>query len=305
MFRNVLVPIDASARSEHALPWAVAAAGSGAVHLVHVHEYRIPVAVEGMILTSPAEDVVIREAEEDALDRLAERVRTFAPDVRVTARNLDPDGPFADVFASAVAASQSELVDVATHGRGAFGRLLHGSVADELIRHAPVPVLVLRPLDADAVVNPGARPKLDRLVIALDGSTRAERIVGPAVRFGKVFGAEYTLALVMATLDDARTAARVAQPGRSAGATPADQVNEYLARIAERIREQGGAVKTELVWAEDVTAALLALADGSAATGLALATQGRSGVGRLLRGSVTDGVIRKAAGPVLAFHPAG
>jgi nucleotide-binding universal stress UspA family protein len=247
--------------------------------------------------------VVIREAEEDALNRLADRVRTFAPGVRATARNLDPDGPFAETFTTAVAATGAELVVVATHGRGPFGRFLLGGVADELVRHSPAPVLVLRPRDAEAVVNLASRPKLDRLVIALDGSARAERIVEPAVRLGKVFGAGFTLALVMAELDDAETAARIAQPDLLAEATPAERVNEYLARAAKSIRDQGGTVKTELVWSEDVPGALLDLAGGSATTGIALATHGRSGVGRLLHGSVTDDVIRRAAGPVLAFHP--
>src|SRR4051794_19940352 len=106
MFRNVLVPVDSTPLPEHALPWAVAAAGpGGAVHLIHVHQYLTPMAVEGMIFSGPADDLAIREAEEVGLNRLADRVRAFAPGVRVTARDLDPDGPFADAFTAAVAAT--------------------------------------------------------------------------------------------------------------------------------------------------------------------------------------------------------
>jgi nucleotide-binding universal stress UspA family protein len=46
----------------------------------------------------------------------------------------------------AAAAEQVDLVVVGTHGRGAVGRLLIGSVSDYVLRNAPCPVLVVRPL---------------------------------------------------------------------------------------------------------------------------------------------------------------
>lgn len=46
----------------------------------------------------------------------------------------------------AAAAEQVDLIVVGTHGRGAVGRLLIGSVSDFVLRNAPCPVLVVRPL---------------------------------------------------------------------------------------------------------------------------------------------------------------
>lgn len=46
----------------------------------------------------------------------------------------------------AAAAEQVDLVVVGTHGRGTVGRLLIGSVSDYVLRNAPCPVLVVRPL---------------------------------------------------------------------------------------------------------------------------------------------------------------
>lgn len=46
----------------------------------------------------------------------------------------------------AAAAEQVDLIVVGTHGRGAVGRLFIGSVSDYVLRNAPCPVLVARPL---------------------------------------------------------------------------------------------------------------------------------------------------------------
>ena len=60
-----------------------------------------------------------------------------------------------------------------THGRGALGRWAFGSVADQVTRRSPVPVLVVRP--AETVEE--AAPAIQRLVVPLDGSTLAEEAV--------------------------------------------------------------------------------------------------------------------------------
>jgi nucleotide-binding universal stress UspA family protein len=296
MFRNVLVPVDGSPLAEHALPWAIAAARpSGLVHLVHVHEIPVPVAVEGMIMASPTDDQVLRDYESDYLGRLTERVRAAAPGVTVTARNIDPDGPFIDALAEAAADTSSELVAMATHGRGPLARFLLGSVTDELVRHAPVPVLVLRPADESAPPELAARPRLEHLVIPLDGSDLAERALDPAVRFGRVFGSDFTLVLVR----DPLAGPDAAHPDTL------EQAEAYLGRIADRIDDRKKEVRTRVVRSGHPAEAVLDLAGGDPGTGIALATHGRSGIGRLLKGSVADEIVRKAGGPVLVFHPPG
>jgi nucleotide-binding universal stress UspA family protein len=48
-----------------------------------------------------------------------------------------------DAISEVVSTEAIDLIVLATHGRGAIGRLLHGSVSDALARHAPVPVLLI------------------------------------------------------------------------------------------------------------------------------------------------------------------
>ncbi|OGO57379.1 MAG: hypothetical protein A2V85_16010 [Chloroflexi bacterium RBG_16_72_14] len=55
------------------------------------------------------------------------------------------DGDPGDMIVSAAEAEHADMVIVGSHGRGAVGRLFLGSVSEHVVRHAPCPVLVVRP----------------------------------------------------------------------------------------------------------------------------------------------------------------
>lgn len=287
MFRTVLVPVDGTPIAEHAIPWAVAAAGpSGTVHLAHCHVPPAPLMVEGVVMADPTLDQTLRESEVEYLTGLVSRARTAAPGVTVDARNLDSDDPPADALAAAVTATGSELVVMATHGRGRFARFWLGSTTDELVRSSPVPVLTVRPADGDAL-DLTARRHVERVVIPLDGSSLAEAVLPYAARLGGVFTSEFTLLMCVPS-------------GQAAGAG-----EPHLERATAALAAKTGVARVEVVHNASPASAILEFAGGSPTTVIALATHGRSGVSRLVHGSVADEVIRKAAGPVLVYHPIG
>jgi nucleotide-binding universal stress UspA family protein len=307
MFRNVLVPVDGTPMAEHALPWALAAAGpSGTIHLIHIHVTPVPMMVEGVVVSDPTLDQTIREQEAEYLQRLTGKVRSIAPDLSVVSRNVDSDDPLADALAAAAEGAGADLVAMTTHGRGPFARFWLGSVSDEFLRRSPVPTLLIRTQDEDTPADLAVRPELRHLIIPLDGSDLAERILDPAVKLGTRFGADYTLVLVLDSLDDPEAVARIRQPDLPVAAnptTPAERAEMYLDRIARSIGAKGGNARVKLVREGSPAEVVLTLAGSDPSTAVALATHGRSGISRLLMGSVTDEVIRRAPGPVLAFHP--
>ncbi len=309
MFRNVLVPVDGSESAEHALPWALAAAGpTGTVHLVHVHVAPAPIMIEGVVVSDPTLDRTIRDQEADYMTHLVDRVKTAAPGLTAEARTVDTDEPMADALARVAADVGADLVAMTTHGRGAFARFWLGSVSDEFLRQSPVPVLVLRPKEGTAPPDLAGRPRLAHLIVPLDGSDLAERIVEPAVKVGSAFGADYTLVLVLDSLNDPDAVARIKQPDLPDSVnptTPKQRAEEYLDRVARSIGERHGSARTTLVREGSPAEVVLGLAGKDPAAGIALATHGRSGLTRLLMGSVADEVVRKAPGPVLVYHPAG
>jgi nucleotide-binding universal stress UspA family protein len=79
----------------------------------------------------------------------------------------------------------------------------------------------------------------------------------------------------------------------------------YLEHVAAKVREQGVAVRTRVVIARHAVEAILAEAAAQASNLIALATHGRGGLQRLLRGSVADRLVRAAVAPVLVYRPTG
>ena len=75
-----------------------------------------------------------------------------------------------------------DLVALTTHGRGPLGRFWLGSVADTLVRHLHVPTLLIRPREG---VSPAADPVPKRILVPLDGSPRAEQILGPTAELAR------------------------------------------------------------------------------------------------------------------------
>ncbi|QJW94978.1 universal stress protein [Frigoriglobus tundricola] len=279
MFQTVLIPIDGSEFGEAAVPWAVAAAAAGAaLHLVHAHGFP---PVEAGVVCDPTLDRALLAHEERYLDQLVARVRAAAPQLVIAARTTDVCLAPADALRAAVREIRPDLVVMATHGRGPLGRFFLGSVSDQMAQRSPVPVLLVR--------APGAtgaeRPRLEELVVPLDGSPFAEQILGPAAALAAAFGCRSTLVCVADPATD-RTGQRA---------------EWYLEQVARS--RPGGVISWTVVRGESAAASVLSVAGGDPNTGIALATHGRTGLGRLLHGSVADEVIRHAAGPVLVYHP--
>jgi nucleotide-binding universal stress UspA family protein len=83
----------------------------------------------------------VREQREKLAQALVERGREDGIDVSFLIWTGDPG----DMIVSAAEAEQADMVLVGSHGRGAVGRLFIGSVSEHVVRHAPCPVLVVRP----------------------------------------------------------------------------------------------------------------------------------------------------------------
>ncbi len=139
----VLVGVDLSPTSREILQAALTMGARlpSEVHLVHV----MPIAPSEMLGASRADRELgyastIERAREE-LDRLAELVPGSVKHVAGHLRIGSPDVEIAQL-ASDIGA---DCVVVGTHGRHGWDRLLLGSVAESLVRHAPCPVLTWRP----------------------------------------------------------------------------------------------------------------------------------------------------------------
>jgi nucleotide-binding universal stress UspA family protein len=308
VIRSILVPLDGSTFGEHALPVALGIARRvGAVlQLAHVHQVVPPASVAGVALMDNLE-LTMRKEEQTYLDGVARRIVQAAP-LRVVTALLN--GEVAEALHTHAAAG-ADLVVMATHGRGALGRFWLGSVADELIRHLSVPLLLVRPSAGPANLAATAEPR--RILLPLDGTALAEQIIPAAMELAEKTDAEVTLLRVVQPVvrfdylpEGTSVAGISAQLDHEIGEHQRRHEHEaqvYLEHVADRLRARLPSVRVRVVVDDAPATAILREAEALGVDLIALETHGRRGLSRLIVGSVADKVIRGAHVPVLVHRP--
>jgi nucleotide-binding universal stress UspA family protein len=303
MHSAIFVPLDGSPFAEHALPLAlgIARRAEAVLHVAHVH---VPVAAlyTGNELAADAPlDFQVWEQEHVYLQEVVKRLKGVGR-LRVTSTLLD--GPVAESLAEQAVAAEANLLVMTTHGRGPFSRVWLGSVADRLVRLAPMPLLLLRPPDGPPDLSEEPLPQ--HILIPLDGSALAEQVLEPALALGRLAQADYTLLAVIeaALVPEYAIAGHLQEEREGAAAWPRQaKVQAYLDQVAARLRGHSSHVKTRLILNQLPAAAILQEAHRHPRQLIALATHGRRGLNRMLLGSVADKVIRGTSAPVLVYRP--
>lgn len=185
-----------------------------------------------------------------------------------------------------------DLIAMATHGRTGVTRILFGSVTEEVLRHAPVPLLIGRP--------GGRKAEWKRILVALDGSEDAEAVLPDASRLARTLGAK---------LDLAQSVFVPALPMAGMGElpvymTPPDP-RPYLDRTCARVAETFGVEAQAVALGGPPAAELVRHAAEVGADLICLTTHGRTGVSRMLLGSVAEQIVRSAPCAVLVRRLAG
>jgi nucleotide-binding universal stress UspA family protein len=152
LFRHILIPLDGTSLAEQVLPTALTLGScvDAEFTLLRVIE-PVPVAVADPIVAAipidPGIDDRLEEAAAAYLTRVAVRLQGNDGHLRLrTSVVLDPD-PSEAICGFLRRDAESVPIDaiaLATHGRGGLPRLLLGSVADRVLQHTPVPLLLQR-----------------------------------------------------------------------------------------------------------------------------------------------------------------
>lgn len=316
MIRNVMVPLDGSPFSEHALPLALDAArkAGATLRLTYVRLPAPSVYSEAPLFLEDQAESRLAESERARwhgyLDGVAARVRKAAPGVTVVTSLQE--GEAAETLQKEAIATGADLVVMTTHARGALSRLWLGSVADELLRHLPTPILLVRPSSGAPDLTAEVLPRL--VLVPLDGSPLAEQMIRAAVELGKLSRAGFTLLRVIKPIvglgpmppggtSMGQMASEIVERLRTAQDDLRKEAISYLERVAAPLRAEGLHVLTRVAFEEQPAVGVINEAEGAGAELIALATHGRRGLARLVIGSVADKVIRGAKLPVLLCHP--
>jgi nucleotide-binding universal stress UspA family protein len=300
MFRRILVPVDGSTFSEHAIPYAtnIAAAAEARLELALVHIHYRPITADLTLRQAITEwERDHRHREADYLHELAERV---GADSGCAVDPVMLNGDVVPALEREVKDMAVGLVVMSTHGRAGFERVWLGSVADALVRQVDAPVLLIRPSD-DEPIRDNEGPHFTHVLVALDGSARAERALAPAIAFARADRARVTL---LRTVAPPRGVASPFLPhaAQLTRAEAAEREREARAYIEEKVQELGlqdVEVTGEVLVDPQAAHAIVRYGAARGVDLIALGTHGRGPVRRFVLGSVTDEVARAADVPVL------
>ena len=310
MYSKIIVPLDGSELSEQALPYArlVARSLAAPIELVQAFDM-LPPRVLGAHTDHEMAGRLERSAQRRAQEYLASAAEPLAADgyaVSYTALHGAP----AEAVVSVASADPAALVVMSTHGRGGIARWVMGSVTDKVLHMMPNPMLIVR---ATATGPAAPQSAVQTVVVPLDGSPLAELALPHAISIAAALGSGITLLRVTPTEEYYRYQLTVTPDmasipdfdGVSAGelaASDAQDVAAYLADVENRLAtDHAQGVVADHRQHQNVAQAIIAKTGEQPAL-VVMTTHGRSGVGRVVLGSITDRVVRHSNVPVLVIR---
>jgi nucleotide-binding universal stress UspA family protein len=285
---TVLVPLDGSELAQRAVPFAMNIAERDGRSLLLLRAVNTMIAVTPRDAQAMLNDATI-ELEAYAAALNAESVRI---DTRIV------DAPADVAILEAAEDEEIDLVVMSTHGRSGLGRWIYGSVADAVLRDAPVPVLIVPPhgLTGWSTDTP---PKI---LVPLDGSTLAMAAIGPATQLADSLGATLVLGSVVTFPHYAAYAEgyTFVDPAPTENALAASR--QYLQDIAAGLRTETRNVTVSAMFGSPFYGVATMAVDLNA-TLIVMATHGRGGIARAVLGSVATATLRQSSIPVLLVRP--
>jgi len=286
-FHKVLCPIDFSAGSQHAMRLAMRLANDADAELVLLHCWYVPpLAFAGeFVLPSSYYEEMQADAQRGLDDAVKELTALGAK--RLTSK-LMTGLPWTTIV-SALEDAAFDLVVIGTRGRTGLSRILLGSVAEKVVRHAPCSVLAVHP--------DGEIKAFSNVLVPVDFSESARHAAELAADLVVPGGAGITLLHVI----DVPVAfyGEPAIPGfmRDLDKHSSDQLEAWATQLRSRTAVP---VITRSRIGHPGAQTLAVLDQKESAIDLVVVgTHGRTGVSRILLGSVAEKIVRHAPCPVL------
>jgi nucleotide-binding universal stress UspA family protein len=275
-----------------ALDGSAGAATAG--QLLSALPWPAPTTVRAVRIIEPIYDVFglppIDIATSDVVPAFDEVKAELAEEVAGLARDgllVEPDvvvGRPASVILDTARSDRADAIVMGSRGRGPIATMVLGSVSAEVSGHAPCPVIVAR------------RPTLDRVMVAVDGSDMTDRVVQAVIDLGCFSGRRLEVVAVAPS--------PVPGPGIMLGGgygmpvawfeEGVEAAREAMAATATAAAETFRSAGFDVSWSVplgDPAATLVDHAATSHADAIVVGTHGRTGIDRLLIGSVARNVL--------------
>ena len=291
-FNNILAAVDFSEGGKKALKAAVRLATDGNAHL-HVSYVQVLHDDPFMPVAAGAHQTRIREALDALID--ASEARTHVASVHAAVLR---DVSAAPGLVRYAVDKDIDLIGLGTHGRRGLRRLMLGSVAEELVRTAPCPVLTVHNDDQPVAIMPGPTAEI---LVPVDFSSKSLAAVPLARELASMTGARVRMLHVVE---------EVVHPAfYNAGAFSIYDIQPDVEQHAREhleaayAKQYGPAVPVVFdVIRGHAAAEIVAAAEASKSGMIVMATHGLGGMAHVFLGSVAERVVRTAKCPVLTVR---
>ena len=269
MARTFLIPLDGSRAAESILPQlSRVLPDNGKVDLLHL--------LSGMTAQEGTE----------YLDRIRGSMLPRNPGISMV-RSGDP----ADGILRAALEKNIDLIAMTTHARQGLSRLFLGSVSTMVVRKSQLPVLLVRP------DTPAPARALQRILVPIEGIQSPCHLLDSLRLLCPHPNVEVVLLRVLPPLIDPAPQWAMDTP-LSAGSSPERRLQE----LADSLEEQGF-IAWPITSMGNAEVEILAHARKLEVDLIAMSVHGRSGVERLLEGSVSEKVLQRSPVAVLLQKP--
>ncbi len=290
IIKKILCPVDFSPGSQQAMRTAIRLANERDAELVLVHAWYLPHTAFGDQYLYAAH--IVEELSADAQRGLDAAVAEAGKlGARRVSSKLLSGLPWQQIVDAAQRDPGVGLIVVGTHGRTGISRVLLGSVAELVVRHAPCPVLTVRPQNEPA--------PFAHVLCPVDLSRPARAAMDLAAELAQVGGAGITLLHVLEL--PVPFGGKLPAPGfhRDLDARSAALLDQWTTELKAKVTVP----VTQLTRIGRPGAQVLELLEEDRSVDLVvMSSHGHTGLARMLLGSVAEKVVRHARCPVLVVH---
>ena len=290
LFSKILVPLDGSELAEAIIPYVGRLASTLGAELVMFS------AIDPGL-----------ERNQEALRQATENAANYHHEVQTRSSisaisQVEPGEPY-----QAIVKAQSDLgcdlVAMSTHGRTGIMRGVLGSVSDRVLHLIDVPILLFSPQGVSQDPTGGSSPKVESIVVPLDGSELSEEVVPYVEQLAIELSARVILlqSISVRTPEDPFGGGYVVDPA-PVEEELAKQAESYLSSISKILSDKGVEVQQQVLF-DTPHSAIIQVAQSNPNSLVAMGTRGQSGVTRLIVGSVTSRVVRECGSPILVVPP--
>jgi nucleotide-binding universal stress UspA family protein len=281
--KQIAVLLDGSLYAAQAIPYAEAVGRATGAHLVLLSSIKNETQDQ-----KDAYDATVIERQE-YLDWVAKQLQRNGVSVSTEVRA----GYLADTTKQLVEEQKIDLVVTSTVGKSGNPHWLSGGISSKLMRQITTPVLLVQMKDGEVIIT----PKMERILISLDGSILAENTLPYARAFAKAFNSEIVLLAVpqVPQVKSYRAPDHAIEQIRTQMESTMDN---FLSAVARSLREDGLKVRIMTKGSLPVRT-IVSVGDEEDADLIMLTSQGRGGIDHLFMGSVAESVVAESDKAVL------